>query len=72
MEKFIVLEIQTNTEGEVSTLVNAYDNQNEARNKYHTILAAAALSNLPVHTAVIMRNNGEQFARETFFNDITE
>jgi hypothetical protein len=55
---YIVMEIQTNANGTVGTLVTAYDNRDQAESKYHTILAAAAISTLPVHAAVILDEHG--------------
>ena len=55
---FIVIEIQTNSNGTVGVLTNSYEDQMQAEHKYHEVLAAAALSQLPVHTAVIMTNEG--------------
>lgn len=58
MNKFVVIELQTTVDGQVLNLVYAYDNQNEAESKYHTILAAAAISNLPCHSACILSAEG--------------
>ena len=41
--KYIVIEIQTQDDGMVGTLVNAYDARNEAESKYHKVLSAAAV-----------------------------
>lgn len=65
---YIVLEIQTNAEGVISTLVYQFDNLSAANNKYHTILAAAAVSGLPAHTAVIMTNDGATVKAECYKN----
>lgn len=54
--KFIVLEIQVSDT--VGILTYAYDTENEALAKFHTILAAAAGSNLPRHTAMIIDEVG--------------
>ena len=54
--KFIVLEIQVSDT--VGILTYAYDTENEALVKFHTILAAAAGSNLPKHTAMIIDEVG--------------
>lgn len=56
--KFVVVEIQTNTDGVVGTLVYSYDTQFEAESKYHSILAAAAISTLPKHAAIMFDNDG--------------
>lgn len=64
--KYIVLEIQTNANGEVGNLLTAYNERSAAENKYYTILAAAALSELPVHSAMILTNLGTIVKSETF------
>ena len=55
---YIVIEIQTSVSGSVSTLTWQYDEIQSAEAKYHSILAAAAVSSLPTHAAVIMTNAG--------------
>lgn len=55
---FIVMEIQTNKNGTVGTLVNSYENRDQAESKFHTILAAAAISTLPCHAAVLLTEQG--------------
>jgi hypothetical protein len=55
---YIVIELQTNAAGQTANLVTAYDNQPQAENKFHTILAAAAVSSVPKHAAVILNEDG--------------
>lgn len=55
---YIVMEIQTNSDGTVGTLVNSYADRDHAESSYHTILAAAALSSLPCHAAVLLTEQG--------------
>ena len=63
---YIVMEIQkSNT---AATIVNTYETRNEAENKYHTILAAAAISNIPQHAAVLLDDNGEYIKSECFMH----
>ena len=54
MQEYIVIEMQTNEKGVTGVIPVAYEDLNLARQKYHTILAAAAVSALPVHGAVIL------------------
>lgn len=54
---YIVIELQTG-EGGVGTLVSIHASRNEAENKYHGILAAAAVSQVPCHAAVILTPEG--------------
>ena len=68
---YIVIEIQTNPNGTVGNIVNAYATKDLAFQKFHTILAAAAVSSLPVHAAVILDNKGLQIAAQAFEHEVT-
>lgn len=72
MVKFIVLEIQTNSDGTVGTLINSYDNRADAESKYHLVLSAAALSQLPLHACVMMTNDGQVINRHHYGNIIVD
>lgn len=54
---YITFEIQLNN-GTVGTLVETFPDRLQAESKYHTILAAAAVSPVPVHSAVLMTDEG--------------
>lgn len=56
--KYIVIELQTWDTGAMSTPAWAYDNRNSAEAKFHSVLAAAAVSNLPMHAACLLQNDG--------------
>lgn len=55
---YIVIELQKNAEGVVSNLVYSFDTLAEAESKYYSILAAAAISTVPVHSAIIVSEEG--------------
>ena len=55
---YIVLELQTDKNGKLGVLSNQYATIPEAESKYYTILSYAALSDIPVHAAVILDENG--------------
>lgn len=63
---YIVIELQTSAGGTVGNIVNAYATREQAFQKYHTILASAAVSALPCHAAVILDNKGLQIAAQYF------
>ena len=63
---YIVMEIQTNTNGEVATLINQFENINNAESKFHQILASASVSEIPVHTAVLMDEKGVTYRAEYY------
>lgn len=56
--KYLVIELQTNTDGTMGSQVTSFTDRNVAENKLHTVLAAAAISQKPVHSAVLMTNEG--------------
>ena len=56
--KYIVIELQKNAEGQVSNIVTEHANLAEADSKYYSILAVAAVSVVPVHSATIVSEEG--------------
>lgn len=67
--KFIVIEMQTKTDGTVGNLVWSYDSRNEAESKFHAVLSAAAVSDLPCHAACIMQSDGKLLDRGCYTNE---
>lgn len=63
---FIVIELQTNASGQVGNIVTAFPTIEQAYNKYFTVLAAAAVSSVPVHAATILNNFGEEIEHKAF------
>lgn len=68
----IILEIQHSNDGTNSTLVNSYTDQATAEQKYHTVLAAAAVSAVDVHSAVMMDDTGNRIKGETYYHGSLE
>ena len=67
--KYIVLEIQKNNDNTIATLISMHDTQNEAISKYHTVLGYAAVSNLPMHAAVMLDEEGHFIRNESFIHE---
>lgn len=63
---YIVLEIQKNTEGQVGVIPLAYATMREAEGRFHQVLAVAAESQLPVHAAVILTEDGGHLRSECY------
>ena len=55
---FVVIELQKNADGVVSNIVTSHETQADAESKYHYVLAAAAVSENPVHSAVLISEEG--------------
>lgn len=65
--KYIVFEIQSYANGTVAFLPPVpYDTLNEAYSKFHTVLASAAVSNVAVHSCLIISSNGDLVYADRF------
>ena len=65
---FIVTEVQITKEGQTSALNTPYEDANQAQSKYHTVLAAAAISNVYKHAAFLYTEDGF-IAHDCFTHD---
>lgn len=72
MPKYIVVEIQTAANGAVATTVNDYADQKQAEARFHTILAAAAVSNLAKHSAIMFSEEGFPLRHECYSHLVEE
>ena len=66
---YILLEIQVNDNGQVGTLITNYSDLREAESRFYTVMAAAALSELPVHSAVLMTEKGLKLKNGWYTHD---
>ena len=62
---YIVIEMQTNN-GQAATITTAYADLNVAYQKYYTILAAAAVSNVEIHSAMIITPTADLIVTQHF------
>ena len=62
---FAVIEIQKNGEN-ASPITTLYTDKEAAYNKYHTILAAAAISEVQEHSAILVSEEGSYVLHEKF------
>lgn len=69
---YIVIELQKNKEGVVSNIVTSLNTLAEAESKYYTILAAAAVNNVPVHSAIIITEEGIPVRHQCYNHEHTE
>ena len=67
----IVIEVQSDGTT-ASTLVNSYADRNQAESKFHQILTAAAVSSVPIHSAVLMTDRGKTLKTETYTHEEVE
>ena len=55
---YIVIELQKDAKGEVSNIVTGHSTLADAESKYYSILASAAISEIPVHSAIVVSEEG--------------
>ena len=72
MAKIIVTEIQKFADGTMTTPSYAYDNRNSADAKYHSILASAAVSTVPVHACIMYTEEGVTLDHYCYHHEATE
>ena len=66
---YIIIEIQKSNDGTVAVVPPAtYDNVAQAEQAYHTALAYAAVSNVDVHSVVMLKDNGDLVKKETYYH----
>lgn len=56
--KYIVIELQK-YDDHVDHILTKHDTLKEAESKFHNVLSAAAVSAVPVHSAVLMTDEGK-------------
>ena len=78
MNQYYIFEIQKYLSGEFGHIVHfAYDaNPTKARlkaeAKYHEVLAAAAVSELPQHSATLITSDGRVVMNQCYIHDVQE
>ena len=63
---YIVIELQTNNNTTAVVPPTAYSSLSVALQKYYTILAAAAVSSVETHSAVILNEEGSVIRKDSF------
>lgn len=68
---YVVVEIQSTGES-ASILQNTFVERNDAESDYHRILQSAAISTVPVHSAVLLTDTGVTLKTEKYEHKIEE
>ena len=67
--KFIVMQCWIDSEGNLGTPVQNFNNEADAWSRYHGILSQAAKSNYPQHGAIIMNANLMELEHKVYVHD---
>ena len=63
---YVVVELQTNSEGQTASIITGHETVEQAYSKYHAVLSAAAVSKVPYHAAVLLDRAGLELAQWCF------
>ena len=64
---YSIIELQT-TSGATAHVYQTADTKEQAMSKYHTVLAAAAISAVEYHTCFVVDEQGKYIARECYIH----
>ena len=64
--KYYIIEIQKQIDGTCAHLVHTADARNQAESIYHQVLAAAAISNVFQHAAVLLKDTGVEIMHQCY------
>lgn len=64
----IVIETQHYNDGRTFVLSSTHTNMSEAEQKYHTVLAAAAVSSVDVHGAAMLNDDSSFVKNEVYYH----
>ena len=60
---YLVVELQTYSDGTVGHLEWSFDNQAQAESKFHAVLSAAAVSEVTIHACSLLASDGRLLNR---------
>lgn len=70
--KYYVIEIQNSAPDTYAHLVHTSDTRNGAESVYHQVLAAAAISGLPCHSATLIDGRGMVIMSNYYEHEVGE
>lgn len=64
--KYFIVEIQKLGDNNYANLVHEAASRNEAESKYYQVLASAAISNIPQHSAILFTAEGFPLMNQSY------
>lgn len=65
---YYIIELQKTDDAHCVHLISTKETQNEAESAYHQVLAAAAISSVPEHSATLLTDNGRELMNQTYYH----
>lgn len=66
---YIVIELQMSAEGGMTHLETIHNSKAEAESKFYSIMAYAAVSEVPVHSATVLNEKGEPVMYKSYTHE---
>ena len=67
---YFIIEIQGSAQGTYAYLVSTAQTRNAAEAEYHRVLAAAAVSQLPMHSAIVFTADGTPIMHQCYTHQV--
>ena len=64
--KYYIIEIQKQNDGSFAHIVHNADTRNAAESVFYQVLAAAAISNIPEHSAILFTSEGYPLMHQSY------
>ena len=64
----IIIEIQHSNDGSTSCITTTHADRSEAEQKYHQVLSYAAVSEVDVHSVVMLDDEGNRVKGESYYH----
>lgn len=63
---YYIIEIQKQSDENCAHLIQTAETENQAKSIFHQIMASAAISSVPIHTAIVLTDEGVPIIRESY------
>ena len=69
---YVVIELQKMSDDQLANLVTTHPTLQEAQSKFHQVLSYAAVSKIPLHSCVLLNEDGYSVKVESYAHDSAE
>ena len=66
---YVVVELQKSADDTIASLVTTHQTLNDAESKFHQVLSYAAVSNLPLHSCVLLNEDAYVVKTESYAHE---
>ncbi len=66
---YVVVELQKTDENTIASLVSTHQTLQDAQSKFHQVLSYAAVSNIPLHSCVLLNEDAYVVKTESYSHD---